>query len=297
MLGNLIFLSYRRADAAPHALALKMVIEEQLRAVSVFLDTHHIQDADRWEREIEVALKSAKVVIAVIGRDWAGIEDGEQRRLDDPADWVRREISTALREKPNAVLPVLIDGAAVPGAETLPPDCRDLPAIQGIVVDLNSWESSVGNIVGSLADRFGFARKQANWKYPQPDPLVASTIPVPWPDLDAQVRNFLPEWSIEFVDDKKQRHHKHIELSRTFEFDTFRKAMEFMQVVAEHAEAVQHHPRWENLWRNVKVSLSTWDAGHRVTALDLEFARYLDRTFNQFKVNSTLRRSDNKEDI
>jgi len=50
-----------------------------------------------------------------------------------------------------------------------------------------------------------------------------------------------------------------------------------VNLVAEHAKRVQHHPRWMNLWVTVKIWLTTLDAGHRVTALDIEFARFLDR--------------------
>jgi hypothetical protein len=68
MLENLIFLSYRRADTAPFTLALKLELEDQLRAAQVFVDAHHIQGADRWAKEIETALRTAKVVLPVIGR-------------------------------------------------------------------------------------------------------------------------------------------------------------------------------------------------------------------------------------
>ncbi len=46
---------------------------------------------------------------------------------------------------------------------------------------------------------------------------------------------------------------------------------------------VQHHPRWMNLWVTVKIWLTTLDAGHRVTALDIEFARFLDREYEKAK--------------
>lgn len=55
-----------------------------------------------------------------------------------------------------------------------------------------------------------------------------------------------------------------------------------MVVAARHATEVQHHPRLMNMWRTVTVWLSTWDAGHRITLLDIEFARYLDRKFKDF---------------
>src|SRR3712207_1971129 len=114
MLENLIFLSYSRADAAPHALALRFELEDQLRAANVFLDTHHIQGADRWAREIETAVHMARVVIPVIGQSWVGPMEGGGSRIADPKDWVRKEVEIALKGKPGAVLPLLVDGASPP---------------------------------------------------------------------------------------------------------------------------------------------------------------------------------------
>lgn len=279
MFENLIFLSYRQADSAPFTLAIKLELEDHLRAAQVFVDTHHIQGADRWAREIETALRAATVVLPVIGRSWAGPEAQGGHRIDDPQDWVRKEIEIALSEKSHAVLPLLVDGARPPDAAALPAEIGELAAIQAIRLDLNAWEGGIARLVSTLANRFGFARKHDQWKFPKPDPIVARTNPVPWEELDDLVRNHLPHWSIEFSDDEERLHYKRMELTRTFEFASFRETIAFVNTVAEHAQRVDHHPRWMNLWRTVKVWMSTWDAGHRITALDLEFARYLDRTF------------------
>lgn len=278
MLENLIFLSYRRADSAPHTLALKLELEDRFRAAQVFVDTHHISGADRWAAEIEDAVRAAKVVVPIIGPNWVGrTENG--RRIDDPDDWVRKEVEFALEWKPNAVLPVLVAGATPPSADELPSSCRTLAAIQALPIDICDWHPTVDVVVQTLADRFGYARKQEGWRYPTPDPLIAKTIPYVWDELEPLVREHLPAWSLDFSDDERRLHHKHIELTRRFEFPSFARAVEFMNVAANHASQVNHHPRIMNVWRTVKVWLTTFDAGHRVTALDVAFARYLDREF------------------
>ena len=281
MLENMIFISYRRADTAPHTLALKLELEGRLRAAQVFVDTHHIQGGDEWSREIEDALRAATVVMPVIGRNWAGSSAEGARRIDDPDDWVRKEVALGLELKRQALLPVLVDGTPPVRKADLPDDCSGLAEIQPLRVDLNDWEASVDRLVRILRERFGFEGKETKWSYPPPDPLVAKTIPIPWKDLDDQVRRFLPDWSIEFADDDRRLHHKRIELTRQFSCGTFSAAISFMNLVAEHAKRVQHHPRWMNVWDSVKIWLTTWDAGHRVTALDIEFARFLDRTFDK----------------
>jgi pterin-4a-carbinolamine dehydratase len=275
---NLIFVSYRRADSAPIALALKMALERQLQAGQVFLDTHTIQSGDRFDREIELALRSAQLVIPVIGPDWEG-RSAAGRRLDDPADWVRRELEITLRDKPDRILPVLIDGVVMPRAEALPPPLATLSLINPTRITVSEWPQDFERLLVILADKFGFVRKRSDWQYPRPDPIVARTIPVPWDDLNELTTRYMPEWSLEFSDDATRLDYKRIELARIFQFGSFKRAIAFVNAIADHAVRVDHHPQIETAWRTVKLSLSTWDAGHRVTALDVEFARAAERLF------------------
>ena len=275
---NLIFVSYRRADSAPIALALKMALERHLRAGHVFLDTHTIQSGDRFDREIELALRSAQLVIPVIGPAWEGGSEAG-RRLDDPADWVRRELEFALRDKPDRILPILIDDMTMPRADALPPSLAALSLINPTRITVSEWPQDFERLLAILADKFGFIRKRSDWQYPRPDPIVARTVPVPWDDLYELTTRYMPEWSLDFSDDATRLDYKRIELARVFQFSSFKRAIAFVNAIADHASRVDHHPRIETAWRTVKVSLSTWDAGHRVTALDVEFARAAERLF------------------
>ena len=105
---------------------------------------------------------------------------------------------------------------------------------------------------------------------------------VPWDVLETEVAQRLPSWRIEISDDVDNMHYKRVELVRDFEFESFEKAMSFIDTVAKHATEIDHHPRWMNLWRTVTVWLSTWDAGRRITALDIQLARYLERKYKEF---------------
>jgi 4a-hydroxytetrahydrobiopterin dehydratase len=60
-------------------------------------------------------------------------------------------------------------------------------------------------------------------------------------------------------------------LSKTFVFADFVTAFGWMTSVALVAERMNHHPDWSNVYKTVKVQLSTHDAGG-VTQLDLELA-------------------------
>ncbi|MFN5496903.1 MAG: 4a-hydroxytetrahydrobiopterin dehydratase [bacterium] len=74
----------------------------------------------------------------------------------------------------------------------------------------------------------------------------------------------LPEWS-----------QPGEEIQRTYRFKDFVEAMAFVQAVAAHAEAVQHHPDILIRYSRVTLSLSTHDAGG-ITDKDFDFARTAD---------------------
>jgi len=70
---------------------------------------------------------------------------------------------------------------------------------------------------------------------------------------------------------------EHDALAKTFEFADFRDALAFMVRAGFEAEALNHHPEWMNVYKTVAVRLTTHDAGGKVTALDFELARRMDR--------------------
>lgn len=61
-------------------------------------------------------------------------------------------------------------------------------------------------------------------------------------------------------------------LHRELRFPDFRRAFAFMTEVAFHAEKLDHHPEWSNVYGRVVVDLVTHDAGG-ITELDLELAK------------------------
>lgn len=61
------------------------------------------------------------------------------------------------------------------------------------------------------------------------------------------------------------------EIVKTFELPTFPEAIAFVTRIAERAEAANHHPDIDIRWRNVRIALTTHDAGG-LTDLDIELA-------------------------
>ncbi len=64
-------------------------------------------------------------------------------------------------------------------------------------------------------------------------------------------------------------------IQRTFAFDDFAEAMGFVNRIADHAEAVNHHPDILIRYSKVTLTLSTHDAGG-LTDRDFEFATRAD---------------------
>ena len=65
-------------------------------------------------------------------------------------------------------------------------------------------------------------------------------------------------------------------LVRTLRFKDFSEAFAFLTRVAMHAEKVDHHPEFTNVWNRVDFRLTTHDTGG-VTERDLKLAEAINR--------------------
>jgi 4a-hydroxytetrahydrobiopterin dehydratase len=61
-------------------------------------------------------------------------------------------------------------------------------------------------------------------------------------------------------------------ITKTYTFSHFREAVSFLVRIAFSAEGANHHPELWNVYNRVRVTLSTHDAGGRVTAKDVALA-------------------------
>lgn len=141
-----IFLSYRREDAAPYARSLEVELRHRFPGAQVFMDVDSIEPGVDFAEVIEHAVGSCAALIVLIGRQWATLADERgDRRLDDPDDFVRFEVKTAL-ERGVQVIPVLVDGATPPRRQELPVELHTLSR-------LNALELSHGRHYQYDADR------------------------------------------------------------------------------------------------------------------------------------------------
>jgi TIR domain len=127
-----VFISYRRDDSGGYAGRLFDVLAGRFGHDQMFMDLDDIHGGDNFAAVIDEKVGQCNVLLAVIGERWLTLkgQDGV-RRLDVPGDFVRLEIAKAL-ERGVRVVPVLVGGAAMPGAADLPEALQALTVHQAI---------------------------------------------------------------------------------------------------------------------------------------------------------------------
>lgn len=139
-----IFITYRREDTSSQAGRIYDWLEEQY-GDAVFKDIESIDPGRPWRAAIEEAVRSADVVLALIGPRW--LEELKER--DDRDDYVSFEIETALRQE-RRVIPLLVNGAAMPPRDELPPALQGLRDRQAFDVSDARFRSDVEELIRRL---------------------------------------------------------------------------------------------------------------------------------------------------
>jgi hypothetical protein len=145
-----IFLSYRRSDTSGYAGRLADALEKRFGKSSVFQDIEAIAPGSNFQYAIDTAIAQCEVVLVLIGDTWSAEQGADGTlRLDDPRDFVRLEVTSALRAgKP--VLPVLVEGAKMPAEHTLPADLKTLSRLQGLELSDSRWDYDLDRLAGAI---------------------------------------------------------------------------------------------------------------------------------------------------
>jgi hypothetical protein len=148
-MANKIFVSYRREDSAGNALGISQYLEREFGRKNVFIDID-LRAGAKFPVVLEQRLKECGVVLVLIGPHWLEARDAEgNRRLDNPDDWVRLEISSALKRE-ITVIPVLLGGATLPPKVALPADIRGLLDHQAVSVSNTGFRSDMAGLVRDI---------------------------------------------------------------------------------------------------------------------------------------------------
>jgi hypothetical protein len=145
-----IVVSYRRSDSQAIAGRIVDRLIAQFGEHSVFMDVDNIPFGIDFRQHIQSVLSQAEVLIAVVGPDWQGAGPDGSSRIQEEDDPVRVEIETALRQE-IMVIPVLVDGAGMPKAATLPDSLKKFAFLNAAPVDVGrDFRPHVDRLVQSI---------------------------------------------------------------------------------------------------------------------------------------------------
>ena len=145
-----IFISYRRDDSEGEAGRLYDDLVRAYGNNAVFMDVAGIAPGLDFRKAIDDNVAGCGVFLAVVGPQWATITGADgHRRLDDPNDFVRLEVASALTRN-IAVIPVLVHDAHMPHPDQLPDSIKDFAYRNSVEISHARWNSDVQLLVDAL---------------------------------------------------------------------------------------------------------------------------------------------------
>ena len=152
MAAGSIFICYRREDSIAYAGRLYDRLSSHFGKNRVFMDIDTIQPGEDFIEILEQRVGACDALIAVIGKQWADSRDEDgRRRLDDPEDYVRREIAAALERKVR-VIPALVGGARMPRSSDMPPPIGPLARRNAIEISDSAFHVNVEKLIATLEE-------------------------------------------------------------------------------------------------------------------------------------------------
>ena len=277
------FISYRREYTAPIALLLKSEIEKRLSFVRVLVDVAEIKIGEQFPARLRGMIEDSHVVIALVGKHWMAPAGTPAR--EEHEDWVANELEYARLapwRAPPADLSDLTERLILPVFANCPGDFDQfaVPEALGYLCGLNiehighaNWPAMIGPLIEAVAQRCHVKMRSSADAYPAPKPSKARTQPISDEELLRTLRyDDFHGWYIDNLGYADAQY-----LVKKFEFHSFEQAIAFMALVADYCTLVSHHPEWRNVFKHVTVSLSTWDAGRRITIYDLNMALFINK--------------------
>ena len=155
-----VFISYRREDAAAHAGRLHDRLVSLLGSDAVFLDVQDIHPGADFRQTIEDTVAKCNVVLVVIGPHW--LASLEARAGGE--DLVSAEICAALAAK-RMVIPVLVGGAGMPSQNELPEILRPLTHYEALEIRDSRFEDGFQQLAALLGPSLQTAAFDLNGKW------------------------------------------------------------------------------------------------------------------------------------
>jgi hypothetical protein len=178
-----VFISYRVQDTSGETGRLVDALKNHFEEDQVFMDIDKIEPGVDFTEVISRSLDICDVMLAIIGPNWQGRDSNGLSRIKKPDDWVRLELSTALKRNIR-VVPVLVDGATLPDVSELPEDLEGLSRRQTYEISNKRWRYDTEQLINFLQTSIGVKPKrqasdmQSRPLPPIPPPGNKSGIPV-----------------------------------------------------------------------------------------------------------------------
>ena len=145
-----IFISYRRDDSAGHAGRLFDRLAGHFGPAQVFRDIDTLAAGEDFVQAVRERVQGCDVLLTLIGTRWLSAADEDGRwRLADENDLVRTEIAIALQRNLR-VIPVLLQGAAMPKAKDLPAELGALARRNAVEIRDTSFDRDLAQLLQLL---------------------------------------------------------------------------------------------------------------------------------------------------
>lgn len=274
-----IFISYRRDDSSASAGRIFDRLTAKYSRDQIFMDVDSLEPGVDFADVIESTVASCYVLIAVIGKRWLAVSDDQgNRRLDNPDDFVRLEIATALTRKVR-VIPILVDGASMPQAKDLPDDLRPLARLNAVEVNHSRFGTDLERLTPaieralkeadaklkpSLEQRRRRARRRRHHHKRYQRKLIAPE--KPQSDLDGP----LPMVKVQFgiLDPHKFEAHKVVYVRVSLE-NAGTKSVRNPKITVHYSEPGIVHLKENSAWNRVLGSLGLYPLNPRILEANL----------------------------
>ncbi len=140
-----VFVNYRTRDEAATAALVTRHLSERVGDENVFRDTKSIEPGALFDDELLKNVWRSDVMVSIIGVQWLDFPGNTGRAIDDPADWIHRELYEALTHQVR-IVPLLVGEARFPKANELPERLAGFARRQFVTLDLRTPETGLARL-------------------------------------------------------------------------------------------------------------------------------------------------------
>ena len=161
-----IFINYRREDTSGYSGRIFDSLSNEFGEDNIFIDVTKINTGTDYTEVITQALDKCNYCLILIGNTWLTCKDSAGNyRIDNPEDFVRKEIKLAIARKIK-IIPILLEDARMPSAKELPADIQEMCKWQAIEITDSRWKYDIEKLIKSINLGKSFLVVRRKWRLP-----------------------------------------------------------------------------------------------------------------------------------